>query len=340
MPTIGVPQSALHRAFDEIQSSGHFTEGKYTRLFEDAITHWCDMPAVSVSNCGAGLFAVLRQVPKRSGVAVVSANTFFATAAMAKEAGFQVVGADCSKDDFCLTAELLDRYAPGNVDVVILTHVGGGVAEDYERIAQWCKDHKVFLLEDAAHALGVGSDSMVNPCAGWLGDAAVFSLYGTKAVPIGEGGVVVSNVPALVERVRTFCNYGKRRVGGAVSYTGTGFNFRISEWQAAIGYLQMKRLPEIMERRAQAAYALSQVIEPMVKCDDSNWYKFIVSADFPAMRLTGQVYAASDQLTASFGLDGAFPNAAWVAAHHKCLPIEEGLYDGMTAVEIEEFLGV
>ena len=60
MPTIGVPHSALHRAFDEIQSSGHFTEGKYTRLFEDAITHWCDMPAVSVSNCGTGLFAVLR----------------------------------------------------------------------------------------------------------------------------------------------------------------------------------------------------------------------------------------------------------------------------------------
>jgi dTDP-4-amino-4,6-dideoxygalactose transaminase len=259
---------------------------------------------------------------------------------MAKEAGFKVVGADCSKDDFCLTAELLDRYAPGNVDVVILTHVGGGVAQDYERIARWCKDHKVFLLEDAAHALGVGGDSMVNPCAGWLGDAAVFSLYGTKSVPIGEGGVVVSNVPALVERVRTFCNYGKRRVGGVVSYTGAGFNFRISEWQAAIGYLQMKRLPEIMERRAHAAYALSQVVEPMVKFDDSNWYKYIVSADFPAVRRAGQVYAASDQLTASFGLDGAFPNAAWVAAHHKCLPIEEGLYDGMTAVEIEEFLGV
>jgi dTDP-4-amino-4,6-dideoxygalactose transaminase len=181
---------------------------------------------------------------------------------------------------------------------------------------------------------------MVNPCAGWLGDAAVFSLYGTKSVPIGEGGAVVSNDPALVERVRTFCNYGKRRVRSVVSYSGTGFNFRISEWQAAIGYLQMKRLPEIMERRAQAAYALSQVVEPMVKFDDSNWYKYIVSADFRSMRLAGQVYAASDQLTASFGLDGTFPHAAWVAAHHQCLPIDEGLYDGMSSVDIEEYLGV
>ena len=124
---------------------------------------------------------------------------------------------------------MLDRYAPGNTDVVILTHVGGGVAQDYERIAEWCKEREVFLLEDAAHALGVGSDSMVNPCAGWLGDAAVFSLYATKSVPIGEGGVGrLQTTRRWSSGCGTFCNYGKRRVGSGVSYNGTGFNFRMS----------------------------------------------------------------------------------------------------------------
>ena len=89
----------------------------------------------------------------------VPVNTFFATGAMAREAGFQVVGVDCSKEDFCITAEMLDRYAPTNTDVVILTHVGGGIAHDYAGVAEWCAQHGAFLLEDAAHALGVGDQN-------------------------------------------------------------------------------------------------------------------------------------------------------------------------------------
>jgi len=66
----------------------------------------------------------------------------------------------------------------------------------------------------------------------------------------------------------------------------------------------------------------------MVNWPASTWYKFIVGADVPAKRLTGKVYALSDQLPSAMGLPGAFPNAEWVAANHQCLPIEEGLYAG------------
>ena len=96
-------------------------------------------------------------------------------------------------------------------------------------------------------------------------------------------------------------------------YNGVGFNLRMTEWQAAIGYLQMKRLPEILELRAAAARALKRLVSPLVTSDYSNWYKFIAPADFPAKRVTGQVYAASDQLTPSMSLAGEYPNAAWVA---------------------------
>ena len=78
----------------------------------------------------------------------------------------------------------------------------------------------------------------------------------------------------------------------------------------------------------------------MVTWPNTNWYKFIVPAEFPATRLAGQVYALSDQLTTSMNLPGVYPNAEWVAANHKCLPIDEGLYEGMSTAEIEKFLGV
>jgi dTDP-4-amino-4,6-dideoxygalactose transaminase len=340
MARIGVSKKALHNAFDAIKESGFFSDGRFTRLFKDEVESWANLPAVPVSNCGMGLFAILRCLPKRSGIAVVATNTFFATGAMAKEAGYQVFGADCSKTDFCLTVETLERYAPGNTDVVILTHVGGGLASEYENIARWCAERDIFLVEDAAHALGVGGDVHGGHTAGSFGVAAAFSLYATKPMSVGEGGVVVTDYPGLADQLSRFVNYGKSDAPEGMRYDGVGFNARMSEWTAAIAYLQMQRRHEMMAIRAEAAHQLSRVVEPLVKWDQSTWYKFIVPAEFPTRRQTGKVYAASDQLTTSMGLPGVFPNAAWVAASHKCLPIEEGLYDGMSSGEISRYLGV
>jgi dTDP-4-amino-4,6-dideoxygalactose transaminase len=336
MPRIGVDPKKLAAAFDDIQASGYLAEGKYTRLFERSVQAWSGCRAAAVANCGSGLFAVLRQIKKRSGIAVVPVNTFFATGAMAKEAGFTVVGADCSKTDFSLTAEMLDRYAPALPDVVVLTHVGGGLALDYRGVADWCRKRGVFLLEDAAHALGtIGSNGIQ---AGSLGDAAVFSLYATKAVPVGEGGVVISKDDGLIEDVQRFVNYGKFYQDGKLRYTGEGFNLRMWEWMAAVSYLQMERLDEILDMRDACADKLSRICPPMVNWPHTNWYKYIVSASFPAKKVAGQVYGPADQLTASLGVAGRYPNAQWVGANHKCLPIEEGLYEGMTTAQIERFL--
>ena len=225
--------------------------------------------------------------------------------------------------------------------MVILTHVGGGIAHDYAGVAKWCRRHGAFLLEDAAHALGTGSSSdLCDLAAGTLGDAAVFSMYATKAVPIGEGGIVTSKDRGLITDIREFRNYGKYEKGGVINYTGQGFNLRMSEWQAAVGFLQMQRLDQILAARADCAEKLSWLVAPMVEWRSTNWYKYIVSAAYPAQRLAGQVYARSDQLTTSMNLPGVYPNAEWIAANHKCLPIDEGLYEGMSPAEIEAYLGV
>lgn len=342
MVALNVNRKQLQTAFDEIAKSGFLTEGKYVRLLEEEVGKWSGLHAVAVNSAGTGLYTMLRCLQGVRGDAIVSNNTFFATGAMAVEAGYQVKLADCSEEDFCLSLDTVKAQVNKvKTRLVILTHVGGGLAKEYEAIANFCKEKKIPLIEDAAHALAVGGDNGPGPTAGTLGLGAVFSVYPTKAVPAGDGGIIVTSDEVYAEELRRFRNYGKYVEGGKLSYTGYGFNFRMDEWTAAVTYLQLCRRQEIVERREAAADKLRKVVKPIVDWGEgqSNWYKFIAPAEFEATRQTGKVYAASDQLTSSLGAKSRrLPASEWVAANHICLPIEEGLYDGMKSPQIEAYL--
>ena len=91
MPRLNVDRTLLHQAFDMVSASGFLTEGTYVRMFEEQVSEWCNLHAVAVSSAGAGLFTMLRCLDVSDDeTAIVSNNTFFATGAMAKEAGFKV----------------------------------------------------------------------------------------------------------------------------------------------------------------------------------------------------------------------------------------------------------
>ena len=118
-----------------------------------------------------------------------------------------------------------------------LVHIGGHIAFEVEEIARYCTENGIFLIEDCAHAHGAGWHDRR---AGTWGDAGVYSLYATKTISTGEGGVLVSRRPEVVAHARDFRNYGKP------SYEVPGLNFRMSEFTAALGLVQIERLPEIV----------------------------------------------------------------------------------------------
>jgi dTDP-4-amino-4,6-dideoxygalactose transaminase len=136
MTVLNVDRAELHKAWDEIADSGFYTEGKYTRLFEEAVEDWCGMHAVAVNSCGSGLFALYRQFS--SGRALVPTNTFFATGAMAREAGHGVKLVDCGAGDFAMGLDEMCQAITPEITMVVLTHVGGWLAKDYELIAAYC----------------------------------------------------------------------------------------------------------------------------------------------------------------------------------------------------------
>ena len=143
----------------------------------------------------------------------------------------------------------------------------------------------------------------------------MYSLYATKTISTGEGGVLVSRRPEVFEHARAFRNYGKP------SYEVHGLNFRMSEFTAALGLVQIERLPEIVAWKNEVARAeldgttraVSQLPEGMI----SGLYKYIVFDWLE--RSTGRVY--DEPCHRILGHDVDLPNSDWVARNHSCVPL-------------------
>jgi hypothetical protein len=140
-------------------------------------------------------------------------------------------------------------------------------------------------------------------------------LYATKTITTGEGGVLVSNRPELIEHARAFRNYGKP------TYDVQGLNFRMSEFTAALGLVQIERLPEIVRWKNDVARAeldpqyASRLELPAGMV--SGLYKYIVFDWLE--RSTGRVY--DEPCHRVLGHDVDLPNSDWVARNHSCVPL-------------------
>jgi dTDP-4-amino-4,6-dideoxygalactose transaminase len=194
----------------------------------------------------------------------------------------------------------------------VLVHIGGHLAFEAERIAAYCREHGIFLLEDCAHAHGA---SWHGHRPGSFGDAGVYSLYATKTISTGEGGILVSRDADLLEFSRAFRDYGKP------SYEVQGLNFRMSEFTAALGLVQVERLEEIVAwKNAVARAHLDHRYSSRLELPDgmrSGLYKYVVFQ--PIDRSTGKVYDQPCHRILGRHVD--LPNSDWVAENHWCVPL-------------------
>src|SRR3954469_2228643 len=207
-----------------------------------------------------------------------------ATPLSALKAGASVEFVDCNREDLCMSFEDFERKAEEHRPrAAVIVHIGGHVAFDVERIADYCREHGIFLLEDCAHAHGA---SFNGRRPGSWGDAGAYSFYATKTISTGEGGMLVSNDDDLLAYARAYRNYGKP------DYQVAGVNLRLSEFTAALGVVQTERLPEIVAFKNAAAREHLDPHHPgRLALPDgmtSGLYKYIVFD--PVERSTGKVY--------------------------------------------------
>jgi perosamine synthetase len=307
-------RARFHQLIDEVLDSNRWAEADMNKRFEAAWEEWNGLPAVATNSWSGGALAALHFAEVAGETVLCPSNTFMATPLAAIRSGAEVQFVDCNREDLCMSFADFERKAEQHKPkAAFLVHIGGHIAFDSEQIAAYCKDNGIFLIEDCAHSHGASWNGRT---PGGYGDVGVFSLYATKTVSTGEGGVVVSKRPEVIEHARAFRNYGKP------TYEVQGLNFRMSEFTAALGLIQVERMPEIVAWKNEIArveldpqYQGSRLELPdgMV----SGLYKYIVFEWLE--RSTGRVYDEPCHRILGHHVD--LPNTDWVAKHHSCPPL-------------------
>jgi dTDP-4-amino-4,6-dideoxygalactose transaminase len=306
-------RARAHELIDGVFDSGRWSEGPLTERFEAAWTDWNELPALACGGWTGGALAALHFAGVQGETVLCPSNTFMATPLAALHAGARVEFVDCNREDLCMSftdfEAKAERHRPR---AAMLVHIGGHIAFDAEKIAAYCAENDIFLVEDCAHAHGASWDGR-RP--GSFGDAGVYSLYATKTISTGEGGVLVSRRPEVLEHARKYRNYGKP------DYAVPGLNFRMSEFTAALGLVQIERLEEIVAWKNEVARDYLDPVHPSrLELPDgmtSGLYKYIV-LDW-LERSTGRVY--DEPCHRIMGYDVELPNTDWVASNHSCVPL-------------------
>jgi dTDP-4-amino-4,6-dideoxygalactose transaminase len=306
-------RARLHELWDGILDRQVWSSGPLTSQFEDAWAAWNGVGAVSTSSWSGAALTAFEFFEFRGRTVLCPSNTFMATPLALTAAGARVEFVDANREDLCMSYDDFERRVHEHKPAgAVLVHIGGHIAFDVQRIAELCRAEGIVLIEDCAHAHGA---SWHGRRAGTWGDAGVWSFAPTKTISTGEGGMLVSANPELLEFARAFREYGKP------DYTRPGLNYRMHEFTAALGVVGVERLDEIAAwKRAVAAERLDPVHPHRVQLPDgmeSGYYKYIVFEAIP--RSTGKVYDEPCHRVLGHRVD--MPNTDWLAQNHWCVPL-------------------
>ena len=303
----------LHEYWDDIIENQQWSEGKFTGKFEEKWSEYNKLHSVAFTTWSGAALAVLEFFNVKEKTVLCPSNTFMATPLSVIKAGGNVEFVDCNKEDLCLSLEDLkakiEKYNPVAVWVV---HIGGHIAFQIKETAALCKEKGIILLEDCAHSHGA---SWNGKKAGVWGDAGLYSFYATKTISTGEGGMLVTDNNDLIEFAKKYRNYGK------FDYKVEGLNYRMSEFTAAIGCVQVDRQDDIIKWKNEYAKNnldsryQNRVIFPegMV----SGYYKYIVFDQIE--KSTGKVYDQPCHKIMNRNCE--LPNTDWIAQNHWCVPL-------------------
>lgn len=242
-------------AVSEVIKSGMLASGRYVDRFEHEFAEYCGTKhAVAMNSGTASLFSTMQALGIREGDEVIVPDfTFVATATSVRMAGATPVFADIDEKSYNIHPESVIEHITPKTRAVIGVHLYGQPF-DVGAISEICEDHGLLLIEDCAQAHGATyEDRMV----GSFGTAGCFSFYPTKNMTTSEGGMVTTDDEHLAARLRKIIDHGQ---GIKYRHDLIGFNFRMTNIEAAIGSVQLGKLDAMnAQRRKNASYLLQHL---------------------------------------------------------------------------------
>ncbi|MEU8134542.1 DegT/DnrJ/EryC1/StrS family aminotransferase [Streptodolium elevatio] len=343
-------------AVDRVLRSGMVAQGPEVAAFEQEFAQIvAGRTSVAVNSGTSGLHLALIAMGIGPGdEVIVPSFSFAATANVVALVGATPVFVDVEPDHFCIDPAAVEAAITPRTAAIMPVHLYGHPA-DMVRLGEIAERHGLAIIEDAcqAHAAALHGTPV-----GAFGKTAVFSLYPTKNMTSGEGGMVVTDDPEIARKLRLLRNQGmEKRYENEV----VGFNMRMTDLHAAIGRVQLGRLAGWTEqRRANAAYldagiAGSGIVTPAVAAGATHVYHqytvrvsdeaFPGGRDAFAARLTergvgsGVYYPVPIHRLPSFGLTLDLPETERAAREVLSLPVHPSLSEGDLKTVVEAVVG-
>lgn len=258
----------------EVLRSDFLTTGPKVKEFEKAIAEYCGVEyAIAVSNGTAALhIAALALDIKEGDEGITSPNTFLASANCIAFCKGIPRFADINQDTYCISPNEIENAITRKTRVLIPVHFAGQPCA-MEEIRDIAEDRNLYIIEDAAHSLGSkwkdkeGNWHSVGSCS--HSDLTILSFHPVKTITTGEGGMILTNDKKLADKCRLLRSHGITRnpsnfvnQPSAISHQPVyppfyyemhelGYNYRLTDFQCALGLIQLKRLDEFIKRRRE-----------------------------------------------------------------------------------------
>jgi dTDP-4-amino-4,6-dideoxygalactose transaminase len=234
-----------------VLDSGYLTEGSVTREFEEAVRQYLSCQhALAVTSCTAGLEIALRALGIGPGDEVIVPDfTYPATADVVAIVGATAVIVDISAETMLIDYDAVEQAITKRTKAVIPVSLFGNPL-NYDRLRAIKEKYGVFILEDAACALGA---EFKGQKVGTQADMAVFSFHPRKFITTGEGGIITTNNSDWAEWMDSYKHFGMAVQGARLTacFERIGTNYKLSNLLAAVGLCQMQEIETLLARRIE-----------------------------------------------------------------------------------------
>ena len=237
-------------AVTKVLETGMLAEGKVSREFEKLFREYIGIKYATVTNNGTtALVAALEAMEIQPGDEIITTPfTFIASANTITMIGAIPKFVDINPHTYNINPDLIEEAISERTRAIMPVHIFG-MPCDMKRIMEIAEKHNLLVIEDACQAHGATIDGKM---IGSFGDVSTFSFYATKNLMTGEGGMIVTNNEEIYDKALMIKNHGRGKEGGYKHYR-IGSNYRMMDLVAALGIVQLERMPEVVKARRENA---------------------------------------------------------------------------------------
>jgi perosamine synthetase len=233
---------------DCVDSTWVSSRGKYIDLFEKEFANKIGVKhAITTSNGTVSLHLIMEAMDIGKGDEVIIPNfTYVASANAVKYTGAEPVFIDIREDDLNMDVNKIEEKINEKTKAIMVVHIFGNPC-NMEKIEEIATRNNIPIIEDSAESLG---SEFNNKKTGNLGIAGSFSFFGNKTITCGEGGMITTNDDELNRKIRLLKNHGQSE-GKTYSHEIKGYNYRMTNMQAALGLAQLEKLDELVNKKIE-----------------------------------------------------------------------------------------